>query len=732
WGGGGFSSSLQAAIKRSEANDVLFVESAGNDNSINDARPAYPASYNVPNVISVAATNNNDVLAGFSNYGANSVDIAAPGVGIESTIPNNTYSSYSGTSMAAPHVSGAAAVLWAENPDLSYSEVRDLLLNNTDPLPPQTKQVATGRLNLFKALEASQPQEPNPTPPGLTLTETNDSTAVSEDGVSDTYTFVLESQPSSNVTIQIQTDGQVTTSVSEVTFTPSNWSSVQQVRVFAVDDSAFEGNHTSVISHTVSSEDSNYNGFEVANVDVAISDNDTPPPPPPPSNDTLYFTLENSTTAASLSVGTEDIVAFDGTNYSIVFDGSDVGLGDLAIDAFDVISENQVLLSFSTPAFNGAIDDSDIILFEGTLGENTSGTFYYYFDGSDVGLTSRSEDVDGLTLLDDGRLLISTVGNGSVVGGSFADEDILIFTPTSLGMNTGGSFLMLLDSSSVGLANGSEDIDGFTFKDGDLYFTTVGNFAVSGLSGADDDVGIMDFSSGSFNSQLYLNFTSNDLKGLDFAGTATASSLGLLGGRSIEDVPFGRAELNIIDQATSTSTGLTSGDLASVLSATSSDDFMLQSRTQDVNTNNVPVAQSATIVTHQAQSEQVGGLGSLIVLDTTDDQESEQERESDEIQLDHSTKQVSVPIKTAEVTPVDPGIVEVEEIEVVVTGSETSADLDVQAETEAPKVEEETVSCTSQVTITGMVSVGVILSAGWNWKPSRSPERRKRSLPESV
>ena len=124
WGGGGFSSAMQSAIQAANDAGILFVAAAGNSGTNNDASPQYPANYDSPNVISVAATDQNGQLASFSNYGATTVDLAAPGVSIYSTTPNNTYSTYSGTSMATPHVSAVAALAWALNPDATVAEVR--------------------------------------------------------------------------------------------------------------------------------------------------------------------------------------------------------------------------------------------------------------------------------------------------------------------------------------------------------------------------------------------------------------------------------------------------------------------------------------------------------------------------------------------------------------------------------------------------------------------------------
>jgi thermitase len=115
WGGGGKSQALQDAISDAEREGHLFVAAAGNAGNDNDVTPSYPASYTNPNIISVAATDDDDGLASFSNFGVQSVDLGAPGVGILSTVPGG-YARYSGTSMASPHVAGVAALIKSQNP----------------------------------------------------------------------------------------------------------------------------------------------------------------------------------------------------------------------------------------------------------------------------------------------------------------------------------------------------------------------------------------------------------------------------------------------------------------------------------------------------------------------------------------------------------------------------------------------------------------------------------------
>ncbi len=161
WGQpGGFESSLQAAIEDGARSGVLFVAAAGNGNFFgqgvdNDRTPFYPASYDVSNVVAVAASDGNDRLAGFSNYGATSVDIMAPGVSIRSTLPGGAYGSSNGTSMAAPHVAGTAALIWSAFPEATMQEVRDAMLAGINPIASAAMSVLTGgRLNASRSMIA--------------------------------------------------------------------------------------------------------------------------------------------------------------------------------------------------------------------------------------------------------------------------------------------------------------------------------------------------------------------------------------------------------------------------------------------------------------------------------------------------------------------------------------------------------------------------------------------------
>ena len=146
----------------------MFVAAAGNggadgagDN--NDASPQYPSSCDSPNVISVAATDNRDTLASFSNYGSSSVELSAPGVNILSTLPGKTYGSYSGTSMATPHVTGAAALLKSRNPSMDDTQLKARLLERAESKTSLQGRTATGaRLNAQASLSETTAPPPPP------------------------------------------------------------------------------------------------------------------------------------------------------------------------------------------------------------------------------------------------------------------------------------------------------------------------------------------------------------------------------------------------------------------------------------------------------------------------------------------------------------------------------------------------------------------------------------------
>ncbi len=156
WGGGGYNKSLYEAIAYANDRNVLFVAAAHNDGLDRDLYPGYPCNYELPNVISVAASDCQDQLAWFSGWGKESVHLAAPGVRILSPIPGDKYGYKNGTSMATPHVAGVAALLKGYRPSLTALQIKELIMESVDPVEALIETTITGgRLNAQKALEAA-------------------------------------------------------------------------------------------------------------------------------------------------------------------------------------------------------------------------------------------------------------------------------------------------------------------------------------------------------------------------------------------------------------------------------------------------------------------------------------------------------------------------------------------------------------------------------------------------
>ena len=190
WGSSSYSQALHDVISAGG----LFVAAAGNSGSNNDTAPYYPSSYDCNNIISVAATDSNDNLADFSCYGKNSVDIAAPGVNIWSCKPGNNYQYLSGTSMATPHVAGAAALLKEYNSSLSTTDLKNAILNCVDKLTTISNKVSSnGRLNVSSILANRGTISASPNPVYASLGQAGKSIVTWNSNASTVEVWVLDS-----------------------------------------------------------------------------------------------------------------------------------------------------------------------------------------------------------------------------------------------------------------------------------------------------------------------------------------------------------------------------------------------------------------------------------------------------------------------------------------------------------------------------------------------------------
>ncbi|MDH5546016.1 MAG: S8 family serine peptidase [Gammaproteobacteria bacterium] len=169
WGGTNFSQALYDAIQAANSAGHVFVAAAGNDGVNSDTSGYYPSTYNLPNIISVGASDQNDQITTFSNFGTRTVDLVAPGMGIVSTVirtNNNGYQFMTGTSMSAPYVTGAISLLYSQNPTLSIAQVRSAILNTVDTKPALSNVVGSGgRLNVFNAVNSVPQSGPIPINP---------------------------------------------------------------------------------------------------------------------------------------------------------------------------------------------------------------------------------------------------------------------------------------------------------------------------------------------------------------------------------------------------------------------------------------------------------------------------------------------------------------------------------------------------------------------------------------
>jgi len=290
WGGGGYSSALHSAIIRGAKAGILFVGAAGNNTSNNDATANYPSNYSTLQgtstttaasyeaVIAVAALTSTGGLASFSNYGSTTVDIAAPGAGINSTLPGGAYGAYSGTSMATPHVSGAVAVYAAAYPNATSAQVRQAILGSARPTGSLAGLTVTGgRLDVAAALNAAPP---------VGISVSGGSVIEGNSGTSRlAFTVTLSAPAATTVTVNYATGGGTATAGADyvaqsglLTFAPGDVT--KTILVDVIGDTAFESNETLGVSLTAPSTNAR---IQTASATGTITNDDVQPPPVTPT-----------------------------------------------------------------------------------------------------------------------------------------------------------------------------------------------------------------------------------------------------------------------------------------------------------------------------------------------------------------------------------------------------------------------------------------------------------------
>jgi len=287
WGGGGYSSALHSAIIRGANAGILFVAAAGNSAVDTDLTANYPSNYSTLQststtraaayeaVISVAALTSSGGLASFSNFGATTVDIAAPGASINSTLPGGGYGSYSGTSMAAPHVAGAVALLAAAQPAMTAADIRTAIVTTARPTSSLAGRTVTGgRLDVAAAANVAPPVD---------IAISGGSVVEGNSGVTQSaFTVTLSATANSTVSVNYATVNGTATAGSDYAATSGTLAflpgeTTKQILVDVVGDTAYEADETFSVSLSGASSNAR---IATASATGTITNDDSQPPPP--------------------------------------------------------------------------------------------------------------------------------------------------------------------------------------------------------------------------------------------------------------------------------------------------------------------------------------------------------------------------------------------------------------------------------------------------------------------
>ena len=392
WGGGGYSAALHSAIIRAAKADILTIIAAGNDASNNDSVASYPsntstlvgtttttaASYE--GVIAVASLDSSGAMSSFSNYGKTTVDIAAPGAGIMSSVPSNTYASYSGTSMATPHVTGSVALLASKYPNATASQLRTAILATATPTTSVTGKVLTdGRLNVQAALNYSGFNTTS-TPPSLSIA--NVSKAEGNSGTSNmVFTVNLSQAAAADVTVSYATSDITATAGTDYvaasgTVTIPAGSTTGTFNVVVNGDSTVETDETlrvtlsgassnatigtSTATGTITNDDvAPLPTLSIANVSKAEGNSGT-------SNLVFTVTLSQAASAAvTVNYATSDVTATAGTDYVATSGtvtipaGSTTGTFNVVVNGDSTVETDETLrVTLTSPSSNATIATS--------------------------------------------------------------------------------------------------------------------------------------------------------------------------------------------------------------------------------------------------------------------------------------------------------------------------------------------------------------------------------------
>lgn len=454
WGGGGYSQSLHNAILRSAKKDILFVAAAGNSSLNNDTSASFPANYNTTvgtstesaasydAVISVAAITNTGTLASFSNFGASTVDIAAPGSGIVSTVPNNAYASFNGTSMAAPHVTGAIALYASTKPTgTPAAAIKQAILQSATPTASLAgKTVTGGRLNVYEAVRAKDAIVVS-VPSGNITTESGSTVA---------FTVQLNSQPTANVTIPVSssdtTEGSVSTT--SLVFTPTNWNTAQTVTVTGVNDAIADGNIAySVLLGPSFSTDSAYNNINPNDINLINQDNDIA------GIIVSAPSAVTTTEAGGIATFTVQLSSQPTGNVMIPVSSSDTTEGSVSASSLVFTTTNwNTAQTVTVTGVNDTIVDGNIA-YSVILGlTSSSDTMYNGMNPSDISLTNLDDDTasapaTSFFVIDDAatnRTFEYTSTGATVESYSL---NVSNATPRGVATNTSGSRVWVVDNN---------------------------------------------------------------------------------------------------------------------------------------------------------------------------------------------------------------------------------------------------------------------------------------------